>query len=145
MQKHEGSRELRNDNRPKRTTTWWLMLVIVGLLGLIAGNLVQRWLWFRIRLYSLEDLMPRERSTKAAENIVDIARTTLPLDLVVELAEPLARYMLGSYADQEWRDSPQVEALARAAAVLEANDRKVPAPILEALRRAAETGRIGLA
>jgi hypothetical protein len=53
--------------------------------------------------------------------------------------------MLGSYADQEWRDSPQVEALARAAAVLEANDRKVPAPILEALRRAAETGRIGLA
>ena len=89
--------------------------------------------------------MPRERSTKAAQNIVDIARTTLPLDLVVELAEPLARYMLGSYADQEWRDSPQVKALARAAAVLEANDRKVPAPIPEALRRAAETGRIGLA
>jgi hypothetical protein len=44
MQKHEGSRVPRNDNRPKRITTWWLMLVIVGLLDLIAGNLVQRWL-----------------------------------------------------------------------------------------------------
>jgi hypothetical protein len=44
MQKHEGPRDPGNDNRPKRTTTWWLMVVIFGLLGLIAGNLVQRWL-----------------------------------------------------------------------------------------------------
>jgi len=43
MQKHEGPREPGNDNRPGRTTTWWLMLVIIGLLGLITGNLVQRW------------------------------------------------------------------------------------------------------
>ena len=86
------------------------------------------------------------RSKKAAQDIVDIARTTLPLDLVVDLAEPLARYMLESYADHEWRDSPQVEALARTAALLEADDREVPAPILDALRRAAEAGRpIGLA
>ena len=90
--------------------------------------------------------MPRQRSTKAAQDIVDTAQATLPLDLVRDLAEPLARSMLGSYADEEWRDSPQVEALARAAALLEAADREVPDPILEALRRAAEAGRpIGLA
>ena len=40
MQKHEGPPE---PERPKRTTAWWLMLVIFGLLGLIAGELVQRW------------------------------------------------------------------------------------------------------
>jgi hypothetical protein len=39
MQKHEGPRDPDNNNRPKRTTSWWLMLVIFGLLGLIAGNL----------------------------------------------------------------------------------------------------------
>ena len=44
MQKHEGPRDPENNNRPKRTTTWWMMLMIFGLLGLIAGNLVQRWL-----------------------------------------------------------------------------------------------------
>ena len=44
MQKHEGPREPGNDNRPKRTRTWWLMLVIFGLLGLVASQLMQRWL-----------------------------------------------------------------------------------------------------
>ena len=45
MEKHEGPRDPDHDSRPpKRTTTWWLMLVIFALLGLIAGNLVQRWL-----------------------------------------------------------------------------------------------------
>ena len=44
MQKHEGPRDPENDNRPKRTTTWWLMLVIFGLPVLSAGNLIQRWL-----------------------------------------------------------------------------------------------------
>ena len=43
MQKHEGPREPENDNQPKRTTTWWLMLVIFALLGLIASQLVHRW------------------------------------------------------------------------------------------------------
>ena len=90
--------------------------------------------------------MPRQRSTKAAQDIIDSAQTVLSLELVANLAEPLARYMLGSYADEEWRDSPQVEALARVAALLEARGFEVPSPILEALRKAAEAGRpIGLA
>ena len=90
--------------------------------------------------------MPRRRSTKAAQDIVDEAQTPLSLDLVVELAEPLARYMLGSYADEEWPDNPQVEALGRVAALLEAHGREVPVPILEVLKKAAEAGRpIGLA
>ena len=90
--------------------------------------------------------MPRRRSIKAAQEIVDNAQTVLSLDLVAELAEPLARYMLGSYADEEWRDSPQVEALGRDAAQREAHGREVPVPILEALKKAAEAGRpVGLA
>jgi len=44
MPKHEGPRDPENDNRPKRTATWWLLLVIFCLLDLIVGNLVQRWL-----------------------------------------------------------------------------------------------------
>ena len=43
MQKHEGPREPENDNQPKRTTTWWLMLVIFGLLGSMASRLAQPW------------------------------------------------------------------------------------------------------
>jgi hypothetical protein len=90
--------------------------------------------------------MPRQRSTKAAQDIIDSAQTVLSLELVTDLAEPLARYMLASYADEEWRDSPQVEALARVAALLEARGFEVPSPILEALRKAVEAGRpIGLA
>jgi len=86
------------------------------------------------------------RSAKAAQEIVDTAQSKLSLDLVAELAEPLARYMLGNDAHEEWRDSPQVEALARVAALMEAAGREVPLPILEALRKAAEAGRpIGLA
>ena len=54
--------------------------------------------------------MPRQRSIKAAQDIIDSAQTVLSLELVTDLAEPLARYMLGSDADEEWRDSPQVEA-----------------------------------
>jgi len=90
--------------------------------------------------------MPRQRSTQAAQDIVDSAQAVLSLEWVTVLAEPLARYMLGSYRDEEWRDSPQVEALARVAALLEARGIEVPSPILEALRKAAEAGRpIGLA
>jgi hypothetical protein len=36
--------------------------------------------------------MPRRRSTKAAQDIIDNAQAVLSLELVVELAEPLARY-----------------------------------------------------
>jgi hypothetical protein len=90
--------------------------------------------------------MPRQRSTQAAQDIIDSAQAVLSLEWVTVLAEPLARYMLESYAEEEWRDSPQVEALARVAALLEARGIEVPSPILEALRTAAEAGRpIGLA
>ena len=90
--------------------------------------------------------MPRQRSTKAAQDIVDSAQTVLSLDLVADLAAPLARHMLESYAAEEWRERPEVEALGRVAALLEARCRAVPPPVLEALRKAAEAGRpIGLA
>jgi hypothetical protein len=66
--------------------------------------------------------------------------------LVEELAEPLAVDMLCDYTDEDWRDSPVVEALARVAALLEAENREVPGPIIAALRRATEAGRhIGVA
>ena len=61
-------------------------------------------------------------------------------DLVEELAEPLAELMLGSYSDEDWQDSPAIEALARVAAMLEAGDREVPDVILAALREATEAG-----
>ncbi|HEX2135337.1 MAG TPA: hypothetical protein VHG30_05435 [Microvirga sp.] len=86
------------------------------------------------------------RSIKTAQGIVDEAQSLLSINLVTELAEPLARYMLASYADEEWRDSPQVEALGRVAALFEAHGREIPTPILEALKKAAEAGRpVGLA
>ena len=43
--------------------------------------------------------MPRQRSTKAAQDIVDSAQAVLSLEWVTVLAEPLARYMLESYVD----------------------------------------------
>jgi hypothetical protein len=54
--------------------------------------------------------------------------------------------MLAYYATADWRDSPVVEALARVAALLEADGRDVPGSILAALRKATEAGRhIGVA
>ncbi len=49
--------------------------------------------------------------------------------------------MLADYSAEDWRESPVVEALARVAALLEAEDRVVPASILAALRKATEAGR----
>jgi hypothetical protein len=37
--------------------------------------------------------MPRQHSTGAARHIVENAPTELPIDLIAELAEPLAEYM----------------------------------------------------
>jgi hypothetical protein len=37
--------------------------------------------------------MRRQRSTKAAQDIVDSAQAVLSLELVADLAEPLARYL----------------------------------------------------
>lgn len=90
--------------------------------------------------------MPRSEKTKAAQAIVSQASASITLDLVEELAQPLATYMVADYTGDDWRDSPVVEALARVAALLEVDGREVPGCILLALKRAAEAGRpIGLA
>ena len=84
--------------------------------------------------------MPRSERTAAAARIVDEASSST-LVLVEELAAPLADYMLADYGVECWRDSPIVEVLARAAALLESDDREVPSSILTALRKATEAGR----
>ena len=91
--------------------------------------------------------MPRSQKTKAALTIVDEASRPLSLGLVKELAEPLAEYMLADYLEaKDWQDSKLIEALARVAALLEADGREVPPSIMAALRRAAEAGRpVGIA
>ncbi len=86
--------------------------------------------------------MSQQRITQAQpeDNVVSW------LDLMAGLAEPLARHMLAHFAEEEWRDSAEVEALGRVAALFEAHGREVPPPILDALRKAAEAGRpVGLA
>ncbi len=85
--------------------------------------------------------MPRSEKTKATQAIVSEASTALMLDLVEELAEPLAEYMLNDYTGEDWQDSGLVEALARVAALLEVDGRKVPGSIMAALRKASEAGR----
>ena len=85
--------------------------------------------------------MPRSEKTKAAQVVVSEASTALTLDLVEELAEPLAVYMLNDYTAEDWQDSLLVEALARVVALLEVNEREVPGSIMAALRRASEAGR----
>ena len=85
--------------------------------------------------------MPRSEKIEAAQAVVSQASTASTLDLVEEIAEPLAGFMIGEYEAEDWQDSPLVEALARVAALLEAGGRKVPDSILEALRKAAEVGQ----
>ncbi len=46
--------------------------------------------------------MPRSEKTKAAQVVVSEASTALTLDLVEELAEPLAVYMLNDYTPEDW-------------------------------------------
>jgi hypothetical protein len=91
--------------------------------------------------------MPRSKSTAEADEIVnDASAFGLTLDLVEELARPLAEYLLGDYASEDWRDSPIIETLARVAALLEVDGREVPRSILDALKKAGEAGRaIGVA
>jgi hypothetical protein len=91
-------------------------------------------------LIAEEGRMPRSERTAAAAKIVDDASSST-LVLVEELAAPLAEYMLADYGVECWRRSPIVEALARAATILEAADREVPGSILVALRKATEAGR----
>ena len=90
--------------------------------------------------------MPRSEKIEATQAVVSQASTALTLDLVEEIAEPLAEFMVSSYEGEDWQDSPLVEALARVAALLEVDGRKVPNAILEALRKAAEAGQpVGVA
>ena len=90
--------------------------------------------------------MPRSEKTQAAQTIVREASAALNLDLVEELAQPLAEYLLDDYTAEDWQGSPLVEALARVAAMLEGDGRKVPDSIMNALRRAAEAGQpVGVA
>ncbi len=84
--------------------------------------------------------MPRTQGLRDAASIIEDASNSVS-GLVEELAGPLAEYMLADYTDEDWRTSPVVEALARVAALLEAEDREVSASILAALRRATEAGR----
>jgi hypothetical protein len=90
--------------------------------------------------------MPRQQSTGAARKIVEEASAETSIDLVAELAEPLAEYMLADYERQDWQDSPVIESLARVAALLEAAGREIPNPILGVLRKASEAGQpVGVA
>jgi hypothetical protein len=42
MQPHEGEGP---PDKPKQDkTTWWLMVVIFALLGMVIGQLIQRWI-----------------------------------------------------------------------------------------------------
>jgi len=58
------------------------------------------------------------------------------VDLLAELAEPLAEYMLFDYGEQDWHDDPLVASLACVAATLEAKGRSTP-PVVHALLRIA--------
>jgi hypothetical protein len=89
--------------------------------------------------------MPRQFRTNAARQIVEQVGSDA-VELVAELAEPLAEYILDDYDGEDWHDSPHVEALARVAALLEAQGREIPVAILGVLRRASEAGRpVGVA
>ena len=89
--------------------------------------------------------MPRQFRSNAAREVVEQAGSDA-VELVSELAEPLAEYIVNYYEREDWQDSPNVEALARVAALLEAQGRDIPVSILDVLRRASEAGRpVGVA
>ena len=75
-----------------------------------------------------------------------LANYDLSLDLIEELAEPLAECLVEGYVWQNWQDSPVVETMARVAAMLEKDGREVPPCLLEVLKKASEAGHsVGLA
>lgn len=89
--------------------------------------------------------MPRQVATNAAQNIVHEASAS-PTELLAALAEPLAEYILDDYSQEDWQDSPVVEALARVAALLETQGRDIPPSILAVLRKSSEAGKpVGVA
>ena len=85
-------------------------------------------------------MMPRQLRTSAAQHIVHEASSDA-IDLFADLAGPLAEYILNDYEREDWQDSPHIEALARVAALLEAQGREIPVSILDVLRAASEAGR----
>jgi hypothetical protein len=90
--------------------------------------------------------MPRQQSTIAARKVIEDAATEPKIDLLADLAEPLAEYMLLDYEREDWQDSPLIESLARVAALLEAQGREIPGAILSVLRKASEAGQpVGVA
>jgi hypothetical protein len=85
--------------------------------------------------------MPRHDAIAAAKRIVAEASPEAQIDLLADLAEPLAEYMLLDYKREDWQDSPFIEPLARVAALWKAQGRNVPPAILSVLRNASEAGR----
>ena len=84
--------------------------------------------------------MPRPLSS-AARQVADEESMALPLDLIAQLAESLAEFMMADYEREDWQDSPLIETLARIAAFLEAQGCEIPVTILDVLRTASEAGR----
>lgn len=90
--------------------------------------------------------MTRHTATNVVQLTHDEVSGRLSLDLVAELAEPLAEYLLSDYGLEDWQDGRLVETLARVAALYEAEGRALPGPMLDVLRKASEAGQpIGLA
>jgi hypothetical protein len=54
--------------------------------------------------------------SSAARQVTDEESMALSLDLVAQLAEPLAEFMITDYEREDWQDSPLIETLARVAA-----------------------------
>ena len=84
--------------------------------------------------------MPRPVSS-AGRQVADEESMALPLDLIAQLAESLAEFMIADYEREDWQDSPLIEKLARIAAFLEAQGCEIPVTILDVLRTASEAGR----
>ena len=67
-------------------------------------------------------------------------------EMLFGMAEELAGYVVTDYDREDFQDSPTIDQLARAAAVMEAHGWEVPLVVRDVLRKAAEAGRpIGVA
>ena len=67
-------------------------------------------------------------------------------EMLFELAEELAGYLVVHYEREDFQDSPTIDRMAQIAAMMEASGREVPPVIHEVLRKAVEAGRpIGVA
>ena len=63
------------------------------------------------------------------------------LDLLATLAETSASLIIAGYTQEDWQDSPAVDALRDAAMMLKDGGREVPHAIDEALEVAEASGR----